>query len=163
MTQGRVVVIGVGNLDRGDDAAGREVARRLRAAGESHAEIHELEGEATGILAALEKAEAAFLIDACLSGAAAGTIRRFDVAEGLPAALRFGLSSHGFGLAEAVELAKALGALPPRCIVYAIEGESFDIGGTVSGAVTRAIEEVAKQVRDEILALPRAGDASTRH
>jgi hydrogenase maturation protease len=155
VTQGRVVVIGVGSLDRGDDAAGREVARRLRVTCESHAEILELEGEATGILAALEKAEAAFVIDACLSGAAAGTIRRFDVAEGLPAALSFGLSSHGFGLAEAVELAKALGALPPRCIVYAIEGESFEISAPVSAAVTRAIEEVAMRVRDEIHVLLR--------
>ncbi|MDJ0449081.1 hydrogenase maturation protease [Methylocystis sp. JR02] len=155
MTQGRVVAIGVGNLDRGDDAAGREVARRLRAAGESHAEIIELDGEATRILSALEGAEAAFLIDACFSGATAGAIHRFDAAEGLPATATFGLSSHGFGLAEAVELAKALGALPLRCIVYAIEGESFDIGGPVSAAVTRAIEEVAMHVRDEILALPR--------
>lgn len=152
MTQSRVVVIGVGNLDRGDDAAGREVARRLRAAGERHVDIVELDGEATRILAALEGVEDAVLIDACLSGAPAGAIHRFDAA-GLPAAASFGLSSHGFGLAEAIDLGKTLGALPRRCIVYAIEAESFERGKPVSDAVARAIDEVTEQVRNEIYAL----------
>jgi hydrogenase maturation protease len=156
MKKGRVAVIGVGNLDRGDDAAGRQVARRLREAGGGEAEIVDLDGEATSILTALEKAEVAFLIDACISRGPAGAIHRYDLIDGLPAAAHFGLSSHGFGLAEAIELAKTLGQLPTHSVVYAIGGECFDIGAPLSDAVAHAVEEVAMQVAEEIRALKRS-------
>jgi hydrogenase maturation protease len=156
MKKGRVAVIGVGNLDRGDDAAGRQVARRLREAGGGEAEIVDLDGEATSILTALEKAEVAFLIDACIWRGPAGTIHRYDLIDGLPAAAHFGLSSHGFGLAEAIELAKTVGQLPTHSVVYAIEGECFDIGAPLSDAVAHAVEEVAMQVAEEIRALKRS-------
>jgi hydrogenase maturation protease len=145
-----IVVIGIGNPDRGDDAAGREVARRLRATGLKGAEIFEHEGEATALLARLERARAAIIIDACVSDAAPGTVRRFDaVASSLPSGARGG-SSHGFGLCEAIELARALGALPPRCFVYAIEGERFEIHAPMSKCVSEAVEHVAECVRAEI-------------
>ncbi|MFA6207521.1 MAG: hydrogenase maturation protease, partial [Methylocystis sp.] len=63
----------------------------------------------------------------------------------------FGASTHGFGLAEALELARALGVLPPRCIVYAIEGEIFDIGAPMSPAVAAAVAVVADRLRADIL------------
>lgn len=146
-----VVVIGVGNPDRGDDGAGREVVRRLREAHlPSSARIIEANGEATAILASLEGVSAAFLIDACVSGAPPGTVRRIDLSnEPLPCA-RYGLSSHGFGLTEAIELAKALDELPRRCIVYAIEGESFEPGIAPSAAVMRGVSETLEALKREL-------------
>ncbi len=155
MKKRRVVVIGVGNLERGDDAAGRQVARRLREAGGSDAAIFDLDGEATSILSALEMAEAAFLVDACVSGGPAGAVHRYDLAEGLPAAAHFNLSSHGFGLAEAIGLAKALGQLPRHSVAYAIEGECFEVGAPLSDAVCHAINEVAARLAEEICALEK--------
>lgn len=147
------VVIGVGNRDRGDDAAGPEVARRLSAIGLAGVEIIELSGEATALLARLEGAGAAILIDACRSGAAPGAAHRFDVAEAPLPSGAFGLSSHGFGLSEAIELARTLGTLPPRCIVYAIEGERFDIGAPISQSVLAAIDEVVERIKVEAASL----------
>jgi hydrogenase maturation protease len=148
-----VVVIGVGNPDRGDDAFGREVARRLAVEGSFGAKIVEVDGEATTILGHLEGASTAFLVDACLSGAQAGTVRRIALAEqSLPQA-RYGLSSHGFGLAEAVALAQALGKLPPRCIIYAVEAESFQHGAPLSTAAERGVVEVVEALRREIASL----------
>jgi hydrogenase maturation protease len=152
----RVVLIGVGNLDRGDDAAGRAIARRLRFLMESDIDIFELDGEATSLLARLEGADVAFLIDACVSGTSPGTVRRFDLAEHSLSCASFGLSSHGFGLAAAIDLAKALGAMPRRCIIYAIEGEAFEIGGPISAPVQRAIEDVAQKLREEIISLRKS-------
>jgi hydrogenase maturation protease len=157
MTLGRVVIVGVGNLDRGDDAAGPMVARRLRETGTVAADIIELEGEAASILFALENAEVAFVIDACVSGAQAGAIRRYDAADDLPPTAAFGLSSHGIGLAEAVKLGKTLGALPPSCIVYAIEGQRFDLGAPVSDPVARGIESVVRHIAEEIASLRKSG------
>jgi hydrogenase maturation protease len=153
MRTGAVVVIGVGNPDRGDDAAGREVAKRLRGAFASRIDIVELDGEPTSVLAWLDGAASAFLIDACVSDAPAGTVRRLDLAEeSLPGAT-FGCSSHGFGVAAAIDLAKALGVLPRQCVVFAIEGESFEIGAPVSLAVRCAIDDVTEALRREIVAM----------
>ena len=143
------MVFGIGNPDRGDDAAGRAVARRLRGVLPADVAIIEHDGEATALLAGFAGAAAVWLVDACLSGAAPGTIRRLDVHDGpLPRTLS-GISTHGFGPAEAVELARALGRLPARCIVYAIEGASFAPGAPPSPDVAAAIAGVADRLRDE--------------
>jgi hydrogenase maturation protease len=145
-----IAIIGVGNLDRGDDAAGREAARRLRETGVKGAEIFENEGEATALLAHLERARAAIFIDACVSGAAPGTVRRYDVgASPLPSVTIAG-SSHGFGLFEAIELARALGILPPHCVVFAIEGQRFEIDAPLSACVSEAIDHVVASIKAEI-------------
>ncbi len=60
------------------------------------------------------------------------------------------MSSHGLGLAEAVELARALGQLPRSCVVYAIEGESFAVGAPLSPPVATAVADVAARLRVEI-------------
>jgi hydrogenase maturation protease len=164
MTNGRpnCVVIGVGNPDRGDDAAGLAVARQLRnrvvavpgldpgIAPATRPRIIEHGGEATTLILQMEGAERAFLIDACVSGAAPGTVRRFDVSSTAMPAFASGVSTHGFGLAAAVELARALGVLPPQSIVYAIEGASFEAGALLSPPVAAAAAEVACRLRAEI-------------
>ncbi|WP_348643639.1 hydrogenase maturation protease [Methylocystis sp. L43] len=140
----------IGNPDRGDDAVGRAVARALSAS-LADVEIIEEEGEATRVLARLEGADAAYIVDACVSGAEPGEIRRIDVSTGPLPRAAFGASTHGFGLAEALELARALGVLPSRCIVYAIEGGTFDIGVPMSPVVAAAVAVVADRLRMDIL------------
>jgi hydrogenase maturation protease len=147
------VVIGVGNPDRGDDLAGRAVARRLCGALPAGVRVAESDGEATALIDRFDGAASAYLVDACVSGGAAGTVRRFDVVEApLPQDL-FGVSTHGFGLAQAIELARALGQLPPRCVVYAIEGGSFEAGAPITAPVAGAVSEVAERLRAEIASL----------
>jgi hydrogenase maturation protease len=149
----RRIVLGVGNMDRGDDGAGRAVARMLQGSLPDDVEIAELDGEATALLARFEGVETAFLVDACRSGAPAGAVRRIDMAVTLAPLQLFGQSTHGFGVAEAIELGRALGQLPQRCIVYAIEGASFEIGAPLSPAVAVAVGEVAARLSTEIAAL----------
>lgn len=156
----RRVVVGIGNLDRGDDGAGRAVARRLRGVLPDTVAIVEEDGEAASILAAIEGAATAILVDASVSGRPAGTVSRFDVtAAPLPRA-GFGVAStHGFGLGEAVELARALGALPAECVVYAIEGAAFEDGAPLSPPVAAAVAAVAAIIAAE-LAAEAAGRAA---
>lgn len=154
----RRIVIGIGNPDRGDDGAGRAVARLLAGRLPADVELTEHGGETTGLLARLDGAAAAFLIDACASGAPAGTIHRFDAADRKLPHSAFAASSHGMGLAEAVELARALGQLPPRCIVYAIEGGSFASGAALTPAVAAASGDVADRLCAEITDNPPGKD-----
>jgi len=157
MSEGAVAVIGIGNPDRGDDAAGREVARRLRSLAPSGLSIIELEGEATAILAAFEGVDAAFIVDACDSGGLPGKVLRMDAADSNLPGVSFGLSSHGFGLHEALALARTLGMLPRRCVVYGIEAASFDIGAPVSATVELGVEETIERLRVEIASLACQG------
>lgn len=151
---GGAVVIGIGNPGRGDDAAGLAAAARLQRPGAlpEGVAVRAQGGEPAALLEALAGAEAAWLIDACASGGPAGAVRRLDAAAG-PLPLAPGaMSSHGLGLAEAIELARALGGLPPRCVVYAIEGAGFALGAPLSAAAEAGVAEVVARLRAEIAA-----------
>jgi hydrogenase maturation protease len=150
----RTVVIGIGHPDRGDDAVGRLVAARLRACAPSGVTVLEEDGEATRLVDLLSGVAQAFLVDAALSGAPAGTIRRCDAADGLLPGGKPGMSTHGFGLAAAIELARALGTLPATCIVYAIEARSFDLGAPLSPEVLATADGVVERVLAELQEAP---------
>ena len=144
------LVLGIGNPDRGDDAVGRLVARALRSRVPADVRVVEQDGEATALLAELQAAENVWLIDAAACGAPVGTIHRIDCS-GTDVALPAGaVSSHGFGLAEAIGLARALDVLPQHCIVYAIEGAEFRAGAVVSSEVKAAADRVVVQLLAEI-------------
>lgn len=146
----RIVVVGVGNPDRGDDAAGRLVARCLRGAVPKHVVVCEHPGEGAGLLELLEGADEAYLVDAWKCGPEPGAIRRIDlVRDPLPEA-QPGTSTHGFGLVEALELGRTLGSLPRRCLVYAIAGSRFEMGTPPSPQVADAVTAAARQILAEL-------------
>lgn len=150
----RVLVLGVGNPHRGDDGLGPYAARRLAALLHGRASLNlrisTIDGEATALLDRLSQAEHVYLVDACQSKAAPGALFRFDARAGSLPVAHFGLSSHGTGLAEALELARALQLMPARCIVYAIEGETYAPGAPLSRAARLGAARAALRIRAEI-------------
>ena len=141
------VVVCVGNALRGDDAVGLHVARALADAG---VHVVECEGEPVGILDAWDGCERAILVDATDSGAEPGTVRRLPVHDApLPPELRRA-STHLLGVAEAVELARALGRLPRETVVYGIEGARFDTGAPLSPEVEAVVPTVVASIREEL-------------
>jgi hydrogenase maturation protease len=146
----RTLVIGVGNPSRGDDGLGLEAARRLRAKGLAEATVLESGGDAAGLMAAWQGFERVILLDAASSGGGPGQVRRLDASrEPLPASLLHA-STHALGVAEAVELARSLGRLPPAVIVYAIEAGCFEPGAPLSHEAKAGVSEVVAQVLDEL-------------
>jgi hydrogenase maturation protease len=145
----KTVVIGIGHPDRGDDAVGRVVAARLRGLVPETVSVVEADGEATGLMDRFDLAANAIVVDASLSGAPTGTIQRFDVANQTLPPGRLGMSTHGFGLAEAIELARCLGRLPKTCIVFAVEAGSFEPGEPLSPEVAAAADDVVERVLAE--------------
>ena len=143
-------VVCVGNAFRGDDAAGLEVAKLLHGTLPADAEVLEREGEPTALIDAWEGAEALWLVDTVSSGARGGAVHRLEAGEQeLPAGL-FRASTHHLGLADAVELARALGRLPPRTVVYGIEGARFEAGHELTPEVAAALPQVALAVQAEV-------------
>jgi hydrogenase maturation protease len=142
----------VGNAFRGDDAAGLEVAKLLEGTLPDGAELLRREGEPTALMDAWQGADAVWLVDAVHSGGRTGTVHRLDAGEHeLPSGL-FRASTHAFGLAEAVELARALGRLPARTVVLGIEGARFEAGVELSPEVAAAVPGVAEALREEVAA-----------
>lgn len=154
----RVLVIGVGNRLRGDDAASWGVVRRLHERGlPIGIEVSEHPCEPNDLIEAWQGRDAVVLVDTMRSGEPPGTIRRFDAtSEPLPARLRGSVSTHGFGLHEAIELGRALHRLPRRVIVFAVEGRHFEAGAMPSGEVEAAVAPLARAVLREARELARS-------
>ena len=143
------VVIGVGNAYRGDDAAGREVARRVRERAPDGLEVVVCELEPTRLIDAWDEMDAALVVDAVSSGAEPGTVHRFDVtSEPLPSR-EFRSSTHALGIGETIELARAIGRLPAQIIVFGIEGEQFGSGTELSGPAQSGVERAVEMVLEE--------------
>ena len=146
----QILIIGLGNDYRGDDAVGRALARRLQAVAGGNVRVMEESGEGASLIEAWAGADFVILIDAVHSGGAPGTIQRFDAAvQPLPGSF-FHHSTHAFSVAEAVELARALNRLPQRLIVYGIEGKNFHSRVGLSPEVKEAAEEAFRMVKEEL-------------
>jgi len=144
------VVIGVGNTQRRDDGVGIMVVRQLQERVPPGVTTIEESGEGVSLLDAWKGAATVLLVDAVHSAAPPGTIHRLDAhVEPIPNGF-FHCSTHAFGVAEAVELARALNQLPPRLVMYGIEGKSFAAGMELSEEVERAAAVVIAQVLDAI-------------
>ena len=137
------LVIGIGNLDRGDDAAGVLVARRVHGG-------RVIEWADCSVLMDLwDSTDDVIVVDAMSSGFKPGTIRRFDaLTERLPA--HTFSSSHNFGVGETLELARSLGRLPKRLTVYSIEAGHFMVGAHPCEEVTAAVDQVAREINEEL-------------
>ena len=108
------------------------------------------EGEPVGLIEEWTGADGVIVVDAVSSGAPAGTIHRLDpLSAPIPAALSQG-STHAFGLAETIELARALDRLPDRLLVYGIEGERFEAGDELSPPVSAAVDAVREELRERL-------------
>jgi hydrogenase maturation protease len=149
MKPAQTLVVGIGNLERGDDAAGLEVARRLKERRDGTI-VLESSGDAAELMEAWRQAAQVIVVDALEANGSPGRVYRLEPGpKPLPSALRHA-STHSFGLATAVELARALGRLPPRLVVYGIEGASFGNGRGLSPEVARAVEEAVARVAREV-------------
>jgi hydrogenase maturation protease len=144
------LIICVGNPWRRDDGAGPAIAQRLRAMKLPNVAIDELSGEGAALIEAWKDATDVIVIDAARSGGAPGTIHRFDATSARIPSGFFHYSTHAFSVAEAVELARALDQLPPRLILFGIEGCDFTAGKKISPEVSAAIDELAARIRNEL-------------
>lgn len=142
-----MLIVGCGNADRCDDAAGVLVARRLRELG---IDAQEHGGEGLSLLEEFAGHQRVILIDAVLSGRQPGTIVKTNPGDGPLPTGQFLASSHSFGVAEAVEMARALGRLPGGITIYGIEAGRLEAGSAPSAEVLAAVDEVARTIAREV-------------
>lgn len=147
----QILVIGVGNEFRGDDAAGVIIAREIEKQKLPGVKIKLESGEGAALIEAWKNFDRTVIVDASRSNSKAGKVFRFDAkTQKMPESF-FYYSTHAFSVAEAIELARVLDRLPPELIVYAVEGKNFETGVGISPEVELAIEKVCNSISAEVL------------
>lgn len=132
-------MIGVGNAFAGDDGVGPAVAEAMRG----------LPGLDAGVCAPSRLAERLLdggpvvLVDAVRGAGPPGRVLVLGPEELVSLG---GASSHGFGVAEALRLAGALGPLPPLRVVGVTVAEGLHAGPGLSPAVREAVAIAIKKV-----------------
>ena len=138
-----IVVVGVGNDFRQDDAAGLIAARRLRDCG-ILAEEHQ--GDFATLNETWKEADSLILIDAIAPCRVPGAIYRLNASTSPLDRQVCNTSTHAFGLADVIELSRALGTLPPRVLVFGIEAKNLAVGVGLSREVEASLPELVKEV-----------------
>jgi hydrogenase maturation protease len=153
MTAG-TVIIGMGNPLLSDDGVGiavaHAVAERLRY--RMDLTVTDLHTGGIRLMEAMAGFKRAVVVDAMLSGAAPGTLKRFDPQDFVTTKNTF--SSHDTDFATAYDLGRMVGVpLPEQVTFWGIEAREFDLFGerftdevseAVSGAVTRISAELSE-------------------
>jgi len=146
----KTIVIGVGNAFRSDGGVGIVVARALTRRAPPRILVAEATGEGTAMMDLWKGYDSVIVIDAARSGSAPGTVFRLDPHEQMIPPRFFAYSTHVFSVAEAVEMARTLASLPPRFVLFAIEGEEFGRGTELTPKVREAAERVTGLVLEEL-------------
>jgi len=144
------LVIGIGNRDRGDDAAGLMVTDRLRGAVSQRVSVMQFDGDSTRALVEMAAVEHVVIVDAMPSTGHPGRMHRLDVTQDGDVAAYRGSSTHGLGAGDVIQLARALGTLPRKTVVYGIEGKDFELGHGLTRCVDEAIPIVVARILEEV-------------
>jgi hydrogenase maturation protease len=149
----RTVVVGVGNEFRRDDGAGPAVIARLRALQPGDASLSGVtlalsDGEPGRMIDLWEGARLAVVIDAVRDPAMPPGHRYQLAVDALSGVADGAASSHSIGFSDTVELARVLGRLPERLMVFAVVGRDFGFGIELTAEVAAAIAELVEQVRE---------------
>ena len=156
----RILVAGIGNIFFGDDAFGVEVVRRLKA----HPLRREISAVDFGIrgidlsYALLEEYDSVILVDAVRHGGAPGTLYLLEIGEAQTACTP---NLHGLDPANALGLAKAMGAKLENIVLIGCEPEAFvaesdevRLSPSVAAAIDSAVAWVREVVDDHLREKP---------
>jgi len=165
----RILVAGVGNVLRGDDGFGVEVAQALTRARRGGDGVEILEAGIAGIPLVQELMDgydALIIADAVDRGGAPGTVYLIEpeVADPAmldPAALHASLAdAHYTEPSKVLVLAKALGVLPPRVFLVGCQPAGYDeLGAELSAPVRDAVGVAVSRIESLVADLNNRGAA----
>lgn len=161
-----VLVIGCGNLLRGDDGVGPVLIRHLWDRGVPQG-AKLVDGGTAGMDVGFQMrgAQRVVIVDACVSQGAdrppPGTIYRVPGEELTDLPPLQGLHTHSFRWDHAIPFARwALGeACPTDITVFLIEAAAMEMGGELSAPVNTAMEQVIELIERDFLATLRPQSA----
>lgn len=143
---GMTLIIGCGNLLRGDDAVGPVLVRRLLDRGLPEG-TEVADGGTSGMDVAfrMRGAGRVVLVDAATTGGEPGTLYRLSGADVEVLPPLEGINLHAFRWDHALAFGRWLlkDEYPTDIVVYLIEAGGFEFGAPLTPAVEAAMEELA--------------------
>jgi len=157
LNKGDTLVLGLGNVLRGDDGVGTAVISTLQSQSLPDG-VDLIDGGTAGleIVLLLKEYRRVIVVDAAEMGLKAGEWRVFGQDAIAPANPSFMNGTlHGVGFAEALALADALGALPEELLVFGVQPERTlsewaDWGEGLSVEVKTAVSPLCQAIKTEI-------------
>ena len=142
----RTLIIGYGNILRGDDALGWRAAEQIAASqASSNVEVQLHHQLAPELAQSLSEVDLAIFIDAGCQGTPGQVccqrVEPSDASSGF---------THHFNPGVLLAMARHLFGRCPRAFIVSVVGESFACGETLSPAVQRALPAVQQLVADLI-------------
>ena len=155
MAEPTTLVVGCGNLVRGDDAAGPVLVRVLAERGVP-AHVRLLDGGTAGMDVgfAMRGMRRVVLVDASRIGVEPGAVHRVPGEELIDLEPPRGGNLHRFRWDQALGFARWLLAeeYPAHVEVWLIEGASFEPGDPLTPAVAAAVDALADRLVEELAA-----------
>lgn len=157
------MVVGCGNLLRGDDGVGPVLVRHLWERGVP-AGARLVDGGTAGMDVAFQMrgAQRVVIVDASATGAAPGTVYRVPGEELADLPPLQGLHTHSFRWDHAIAFARWVlaDACPTDITVFLIEAAGVELGADLSGPVEAGMEQVIDLLERDYLGplRPQAGD-----
>jgi len=151
----QIVILGIGQSLRGDDAVGLEAIRLWqrtypKTAADPRLRIQEADVPGLELIDLLAGTDRCLLVDAVQSGAAPGTLHLVNLDEVVSFGGGSG-SAHGWGVAETISLARTLGyVLPNQISILGIEAQSFEMGAPLSKAVANSLAKAVDMLEESI-------------
>lgn len=156
VTPCRVLVMGLGNPDRGDDGVGVRVAQRLAGRLPDGAGLRIGGRDALALIDDWAGYDALVVIDAAAPMGVPGRLHRLTPGDAVPSEAP--LSGHALGLLDALALARTLQLpVPATVVIHTVEAEDFTRGAPLGPAVVAAVPEAVERVAGEVARLHRGG------
>lgn len=146
----KILIIGIGNEFRGDDAAGLIVAEKIRDKKNDNIVVRFCTRDGSALLMLWEGYDNVVLIDAVSSGAPTGTIHEIDLNATDLKEESFRTSGHSFSIFETVKLAGYVDKVPSVLKLYGIEGVAFAMGDEMSEDVTKNVDVLVERIYEYI-------------
>ncbi|MFB0568300.1 MAG: hydrogenase maturation protease [Nitrososphaeria archaeon] len=157
----KTLIAGLGDRLMGDDGFGSFLVEELTKKELSpEVEVIDYGTSVTKLLVDLENYDLVVLLDAISKGGRPGTvykerIRPEDIRDLSPEEFNMmaGISYHGINLVSLLEVAKALGVLKGKVIIFGAEPDKIalriGLSQTMGKALQRVVEEVLRTLEDE--------------
>ncbi|MGI4993525.1 hydrogenase maturation protease [Halobacteriovorax sp. GFR7] len=142
------LVLGIGNPFRRDDGVGEYVISHLNKRVDLKAMI--INGDLSRLVDFIEGYSLVIIIDAFENTDCKSRVLKWNYSEEAPPSDWIQYSTHGIGLAEALELAQVLGKIPKKIIIYGIKGEDFSHGQGLSANVLESAKLVIKEIEKQL-------------
>lgn len=144
-----IIIVGIGNPYRGDDAAGWIVIDRLKEALGLAVHFVKLRGDIAELIDIFTKYKTVYIVDAISSKLPVGSWQRIDLHKQPIKDDNPQTSTHGFSISQAISLAQNLDSMPNQLILYGISGVNYNVVESLTPSVAKGIEGVVQAILKE--------------